>query len=71
MRADLSDRDLDILERVAQGLDNTAIARQLGYAPKTIRNLISELLTKLDAADRAAAVLLARAAGMGDIRPHE
>ncbi len=65
----LSDRDLEILERVAQGMDNTTIAQQLGYAPKTIRNLLSELLTKLDVADRAAAIRLARSAGLGDTRP--
>lgn len=68
---DLTDRDLEILERVGQGLDNTAIARQLGYAPKTIRNLVSELLAKIGAVDRAAAVRIARAAGLGDARPHE
>lgn len=47
----LTDRDLDILERIAQGFDNAAIARELGFAPKTIRNLVSELFAKLGAAD--------------------
>lgn len=66
---DLTDRDLEILDRVAQGLDNPSIARDLGFAPKTIRNLVSELLGKLGAADRADAIRMARERGMGDVRP--
>lgn len=66
---ELTDRDLDILERIALGLDNPTIARQLGYAPKTIRNLVSALLAKLGATSRSDAALLARQAGLGDIRP--
>lgn len=65
----LTDRDLEILERVALGLDNPTIARQLGLAPKTIRNLVSEMFTKLGASDRADAVRIARNAGLGDTRP--
>lgn len=65
----LTDRDLEILERVAQGLDNPTIARQLGFAPKTIRNLVSELFTKLGASDRADTIRIARNAGLGDTRP--
>ena len=61
----LSDRDLEILDRLAQGLDNTTIARQLHLAPKTIRNQVSALIDKLEATDRADAIRLARAAGLG------
>lgn len=65
----LSDRDLAILDGVAQGLDNAAIAQRLGFAPKTIRNLVSELLAKIGAADRTDAVRLGRMAGLGDTSP--
>ena len=65
----LTDRDLDILDRVARGLDNVTIAQQMGFAPKTIRNLVSELFTKLCASDRSDAIRIAREAGLGDIRP--
>lgn len=61
----LSDRELAILELVAQGADNVAIARTLGLAPKTVRNQISLLLTKIGAPDRASAVARARDAGLG------
>ena len=65
----LTERDLDILERIAQGLDNTSIAHELGFAPKTIRNLVSELFSKVGAADRGDAARIARDAGLGDTRP--
>jgi DNA-binding NarL/FixJ family response regulator len=54
-----------LLELIAQGLDNPAVARRLGIAPKTVRNQVSMLLTKLGVADRAAAVAVARDAGIG------
>lgn len=65
----LTDRDLDILDRLARGLDNPTIAHQLGFAPKTIRNLVSELFTKLNATDRADATRIARESGLGDTQP--
>jgi DNA-binding NarL/FixJ family response regulator len=61
----LSDRDLVLLALIAQGLDNAAIGRNLGLAPKTVRNQVSMLLTKMGVADRAAAVASARDAGLG------
>lgn len=65
----LTERDLDILERIARGLDNTSIAHELGFAPKTIRNLVSELFSKVGAAHRGDAARIARDAGLGDTRP--
>jgi DNA-binding NarL/FixJ family response regulator len=62
---DLSDRELQLLALVAQGLDNAAIGRSLGLAPKTVRNMVSLLLTKMAVPDRAAAVAAARDAGLG------
>ena len=61
----LTDRELDILELIAQGLDNPAIARRLVLNPKTVRNHVSNVLTKVHAADRAQAIVMARQAGLG------
>ena len=61
----LTDRELAILDLLARGHDNAAIARQLRLAPKTVRNQISLLLTNMGVADRAAAVAAARDAGLG------
>lgn len=61
----LTERELRLLSLLAQGMDNPAIGRRLGLAPKTVRNQVSLLLTKIGAADRAAAVAAARDAGLG------
>jgi DNA-binding NarL/FixJ family response regulator len=65
----LTQRERDVLEQLAQGLPNTAIARRLGLTPKTVRNYVSAILLKLQVADRAAAIGAAREAGVGDPRP--
>jgi DNA-binding NarL/FixJ family response regulator len=62
----LSPRELDILELVARGLDNHAIAHQLVLNPKTVRNHVSNVLAKIDAGDRAQAIVLARRHGLGE-----
>jgi len=61
----LSPRERDILDLVADGLDNQAIARRLVLNPKTVRNHVSNVLAKINAADRAQAVVLARRRGLG------
>jgi DNA-binding NarL/FixJ family response regulator len=61
----LTDRELHLLDLVAAGLDNTAIAQTLHLAPKTIRNQVSALLDKLGVVDRTAAIRLGRGAGLG------
>lgn len=61
----LTERELALLDLLASGHDNAAIARQLHLAPKTVRNQISLMLTKMGVADRAAAVAVARDAGLG------
>jgi DNA-binding NarL/FixJ family response regulator len=65
----LTQRELDILELVAQGLDNGAIARCLVLNPKTVRNHLSNVLTKIHASDRSHAIVLARQAGLGNEAP--
>jgi DNA-binding NarL/FixJ family response regulator len=62
----LTEREIEILERIARGQRNTDIARSLDIAEKTVRNHISNIFTKLRVADRAAAILRAREAGLGD-----
>jgi DNA-binding NarL/FixJ family response regulator len=61
----LTSRELDILELISQGLDNQTIARRLVLNPKTVRNHVSNVLSKVGAADRSQAIVLARQAGMG------
>jgi DNA-binding NarL/FixJ family response regulator len=61
----LSERELAVLDRLAAGEDNAAIGRALGLATKTVRNQVSLLLTKIGVTDRAAAVAVARDAGLG------
>jgi DNA-binding NarL/FixJ family response regulator len=61
----LTDRECDVLELVAHGLDNRRIAQRLALSEKTVRNNLSTVLTKLGVADRAAAIAKARDAGLG------
>ena len=50
---------------VAQGLDNTSIARRLVLSPKTVRNHVSNVFAKIQAPDRPGAIVLAHRAGLG------
>lgn len=61
----LTDREREVLEHVAQGLGNPAIAARLSVSQKTVRNHVSNILTKLQVADRAQAIVRARDAGLG------
>jgi DNA-binding NarL/FixJ family response regulator len=62
----MTNREMDILELLADGMSNRQIARRLFLAEKTVRNYVSRIFTKLEVHDRAAAVLRARDAGFGD-----
>ena len=62
---ELTQREFDVLDLVAQGLDNHAIARRLVLSPKTVRNHVSNVLTKLHVADRSHAIVLGRQQGLG------
>ncbi len=62
---DLTAREREVLDLVASGLDNLSIARRLTLSSKTVRNHLSNILTKLQVADRAQAIVRAREAGMG------
>jgi len=61
----LTDRERDVLELMASGLDNPSIAHQLSLSGKTVRNRVSAIFTKLQVADRAQAIVRARQAGLG------
>lgn len=61
----LTDREREILDLVARGLTNPAIAARLHVSDKTVRNHVSNLFNKLHVTDRAAAVARARDAGYG------
>ena len=49
----------------AQGLTNAAIAGRLYVSGKTVRNHVSNVMTRIQAADRAEAIVRAREAGLG------
>ncbi|MBI2918836.1 MAG: response regulator transcription factor [Chloroflexi bacterium] len=65
---DLTEREREVLALIAQGMSNTDIARRLYLSPKTVRNHVSNILGKLQVADRVQAALRAREAGLGDSR---
>jgi DNA-binding NarL/FixJ family response regulator len=65
----LTDRERDVLRLIADGHRNEAIARTLGLATKTVANHVSNILAKLQFADRAAAIVAARRAGLVDDQP--
>jgi DNA-binding NarL/FixJ family response regulator len=61
----LTEREREILTLIAQGYTNTAIAERLVLSPKTVRNHVSNIFGKLQVADRAEAIIRAKAAGLG------
>ena len=62
---ELTEREEEILVLVARGKSNQEIAAQLFVSVKTVRNHVSNILLKLQVADRAQAVIRARDAGIG------
>ena len=61
----LTTREHEILALVAAGRSNAQIATELYLSPKTVRNNVSNIVAKLHVADRAAAIIQARNAGLG------
>jgi pimeloyl-ACP methyl ester carboxylesterase/DNA-binding CsgD family transcriptional regulator len=62
---DLTGRERDVLEAIAQGLDNNEIAASLGMSEKTVRNHITRVLDKIGVEHRYQAIVQAREAGFG------
>ena len=63
---ELTARENEILKLLAQGLTNNAIADHLVLSPKTIRNQVSTIFSKLQVASRSEAIIKAREAGLGN-----
>lgn len=63
--AELTPREAQVLERIAQGLDNAQIAAHLGISEKTVRNNITRIFDKLSVENRSQAIVLARDHGFG------
>jgi DNA-binding NarL/FixJ family response regulator len=61
---ELTERERDVLHLLAQGFTNTAIAERLYLGPKTVRNYVSNIFSKLQVVDRTQAALRAREAGL-------
>src|ERR1700694_81275 len=61
---DLTEREREVLALIAQGYTNQAIAEQLVISPKTLRNHISSIFSKLQVTSRLEAILRAKDAGM-------
>lgn len=57
---DLTARERDVLNLIADGQSNPQIARTLGVSVKTVQNYVSRILVKMQAADRTQAALRAR-----------
>jgi DNA-binding NarL/FixJ family response regulator len=65
---ELTEREREILDMVARGMSNTEITNRLVLSPKTVRNHVSNIFSKLQVADRAQAIVRAREAGLGGER---
>jgi DNA-binding NarL/FixJ family response regulator len=66
---ELTEREREILARIAQGWSNQEIATSLVVSLKTVRNHVSNIFSKLQVADRTQAILQARKAGLGNDIP--
>lgn len=62
---ELTKREVEVLDQVACGYDNSTIADHLGISRRTVRNHLNSIFSKLDVAYRPQAVVLAREAGLG------
>ena len=61
----LTEREHQVLECIARGLDNREIAAELALSQKTVRNHITRIFDKIGVAHRYQAIVLARDAGLG------
>ncbi len=62
---ELTARERELLDLIAQGWSNTRIAQHFTLSTKTVRNHVSNILTKLSLSDRSQAIVRARQAGLG------
>jgi DNA-binding NarL/FixJ family response regulator len=64
IRAELSDREIEVLKLIANGKDNAQIAGELHISPKTVKNHISNILMKLQIDNRIQAAVYAVKSGI-------
>ena len=64
IRAELSDREIEVLKLIANGKDNAMIAGELHISPKTVKNHISNILMKLQIENRIQAAVYAVRSGI-------
>jgi DNA-binding NarL/FixJ family response regulator len=64
IRAELSDREIEVLKLIANGKDNAQIAADLHISPKTVKNHISNILMKLQIENRIQAAVYAVRSGI-------
>ncbi len=64
VRAELSEREIEVLKLIASGKDNAEIARELVISPKTVKNHISNILMKLQISNRVQAAVYAARSGI-------
>ena len=62
---ELTERERDVLERLAGGAGTAAIAQRLSLSDKTVRNHLSSICNQLEVPSRAEAAERAREAGLG------
>jgi DNA-binding NarL/FixJ family response regulator len=60
----LSEREVDVLRLVAEGLDTSEIAEQMCYSERTIKNVIHDVTTRLQLRNRSQAVAYAMREGL-------
>jgi pimeloyl-ACP methyl ester carboxylesterase/DNA-binding CsgD family transcriptional regulator len=65
---ELTTREREVLELIAQGLDNAQIAARLELSEKTVRNNITHIFDKIQVETRSQAIVMAREAGLGAAR---
>ncbi|MFI6164751.1 MULTISPECIES: LuxR C-terminal-related transcriptional regulator [Micromonospora] len=70
MFPELTERERQVLELIAAGMRNAAIAARLNLSPKTISNHISTIFNKLNVSDRYEAIEMAREARFARPRPY-
>jgi len=63
--SELTPRERELLDLIARGRSNAAIAEALSISPKTVRNHVTSVFGKLGVSHRAEAIVLAREAGLG------
>jgi two-component system NarL family response regulator len=64
---ELSDRELEVLQLVAQGMSNLEISAALGITESTVKSNINRILSKLGAKDRTQATIIALKRGIASL----